>query len=637
MQAKSIMQRIKSYLFILFILFNRPVDSFGQNDTIRLNNFCELALRYAEVNRDSSIYYADIAFSIAEKLHQKFYQASILSDLGFTLLSNGDYSTALTKLLIANKLIEDKNIAKDVIVTPFFNKYFTSNNPIINRIILLGYIKNSLAMLYGHTENFDKQLSELKEAKKIIETETNDLNLIWTINNNIANAYLNMGKLDSALYFQQIVLPIEKQMENKNYGGASNKAIGDILFRKGNFEDAKINYLTALRLLEKNKNTFYIALTQFTLADTYRKLGRVDSALYYAKAGVANYRSLGSNVPEMEEAYTALALSFKDENKYDSAFYYLQISKKLSDSLNGKEIKTLTNFQNIGFKEQMRLKEAEAERIKIKSRTQILLLLTGLVVFCFIAFILYKSNQMKVKANLVLKDKNDEIEKTVAQLKNTQVSLAARNAENELLLKEIHHRVKNNLEVVSSLLALQSAQIDDPSVQSAMLASQNRVHSMGIIHQKLYQGENLAAIEMRDYFINLSENILDSFNAEGHIKVDCDMPKLVLDVDTAISIGLITNELLTNSLKYAFNKKENGAIKISLTEQDRTVKAEGLLLLKISDNGIGKPINEKATGTGFGTQLVNLLTKQLDGKLTYEINNGTIVTLIFKKPKLVRA
>ena len=631
------MKQIKSYLFILFILLNCPVASYGENDTIRLNNFCQLALKYSEVNRDSAIYYADIAFSIAEKLHQKFYQASILSDLGYTLLSNGDYANALTKLLVANKLIEDKNIAKGVIITPFFNKYFTSNDPKINRIILLGYIKNSLAMLYGRTENFDKQLSELKEAKKIIETETTDLNLRWTINNNIANAYLNMGKLDSALYFQQIVLPIESKIENKNYGGASNKAIGDILFRKGNFEDAKINYLSALKLLEKNKNTFYIALTQFALADTYRKLGRVDSSLYYSKAGIANYRLLGSYVPEMEEAYTALALSFKDENKYDSAFYYLQLSKMLSDSVNDKEIKTLTNFQNIGFKEQIRLKELEAERIKTKSNTQILLLLTGLIFFSIIAFILYKSNRMKVKANLVLKDKNDEIEKTVTQLKTTQVSLAARNAENELLLKEIHHRVKNNLEVVSSLLALQSAQIDDPSVQSAMLASQNRVHSMGIIHQKLYQGENLAAIEMRDYFINLSENILDSFNAEGHIKVECDMPKLVLDVDTAVSIGLITNELLTNSLKYAFLEKEKGAIKISLTEQDTTANTEGVYLLKISDDGIGKPVNEKAKGTGFGTQLVNLLTKQLDGKLTYEINNGTIVTLIFKKPTLIRA
>ncbi len=233
-----------------------------------------------------------------------------------------------------------------------------------------------------------------------------------------------------------------------------------------------------------------------------------------------------------------------------------------------------------------------------------------------------------------------DLNQSLEELTAAQVSLSAKNAENELLLKEIHHRVKNNLEVVSSLLQLQTAQIDDPSVQAAMLASQNRVQSMGIIHQKLYQGEHLAAIEMRDYFINLSESILDSFNAEGRVKVECDMPKLILDVDTAISIGLITNELITNSLKYAFENEDSGTIKISLNEQNTVDEGnpdsfgKGSLLLKISDNGIGKPMQGKAKGTGFGTQLINLLTKQLDGQLTYEINNGTIVSLAFKKPKL---
>jgi two-component sensor histidine kinase len=227
-----------------------------------------------------------------------------------------------------------------------------------------------------------------------------------------------------------------------------------------------------------------------------------------------------------------------------------------------------------------------------------------------------------------------ELNKTVEELKSAQVLLAAKNAENELLLKEIHHRVKNNLEIVSSLLQLQTAQFDDPAIQSAMLTSQNRVHSMGIIHQKLYQGQHLAAVEMRDYFINLSESILDSFSAEGRIKIECNMPQLVLDVDTAISIGLITNELITNSLKYAFTEKQHGAIKISLTEEQNVENTEGVFLLKISDDGIGKPIEGKAKGTGFGSQLVALLTKQLDGKLNYEVNHGTIVSLAFKKPKM---
>ena len=233
-----------------------------------------------------------------------------------------------------------------------------------------------------------------------------------------------------------------------------------------------------------------------------------------------------------------------------------------------------------------------------------------------------------------------ELNQSLDNYKASQVSLAAKNAENELLLKEIHHRVKNNLEVVSSLLELQSAQMDDPSVQAAMLSSQNRVHSMGIIHQKLYQGEHLAAIEMRDYFIHLGENIVSSFNAEGRVNIECNMPQLILDVDTAISIGLITNELLTNSLKYAFAEKEHGEIKISLTEDKKGQNTdlsrdnrEGFLLLKISDDGIGKTLNAKAHGTGFGTQLIDLLTKQLDGQLTYDVSNGTTVCLAFKKIK----
>lgn len=113
------------------------------------------------------------------------------------------------------------------------------------------------------------------------------------------------------------------------------------------------------------------------------------------------------------------------------------------------------------------------------------------------------------------------------------------------------------------------------------------------------------------------------------------MPKLILDVDTAISIGLITNELITNSLKYAFKENKKGEIKISLTEQPIDKHLDVNLILKISDNGIGKPINDLPKGTGFGTQLIMLLTKQLDGQLNYEINHGTAVSLAFKKPKLV--
>ena len=159
--------------------------------------------------------------------------------------------------------------------------------------------------------------------------------------------------------------------------------------------------------------------------------------------------------------------------------------------------------------------------------------------------------------------------------------MAAKNSENELLLKEIHHRVKNNLEMVSSLLKLQSVKTKDQEAKEVMRASQNRVQSMGILHQKLYQGENLGSIEMLDYFQNLSENIVDAFGANDKVEVQYDMDRVELDVDTAVPIGLIVNELLTNSLKYAFPEDRKGKIELSLKEMD-----EKQLQLVVADNGV---------------------------------------------------
>lgn len=220
------------------------------------------------------------------------------------------------------------------------------------------------------------------------------------------------------------------------------------------------------------------------------------------------------------------------------------------------------------------------------------------------------------------------IHKKRKALSALNIELDAKNKQNELLLKEIHHRVKNNLEMVKSLIALQSAKLEDGASKEAMLASQNRVQSMGIIHQKLYQGTNLGAIEMKDYFVNLGEGILDTFNADDKVKIECAMEDLNLDVDTAVPIGLIVNELLTNALKYAFPEGVKGQIKISLTKENED------LLLKVSDDGIGKTEGAKPKGTGFGTQLIQLLTQQLNGTISEDYGNGTSIVFSFKNFKI---
>jgi two-component sensor histidine kinase len=150
--------------------------------------------------------------------------------------------------------------------------------------------------------------------------------------------------------------------------------------------------------------------------------------------------------------------------------------------------------------------------------------------------------------------------------------------------------------------------------------------SIGIVHQKLYQGENLGAIEMKDYFINLSESILDSFGAHKRVQVECTMNALNVDVETAVPLGLIVNELLTNTIKCAFPEGRSGKVQITLEQA-----SNGSLRMLISDNGVGKSGTVK--GTGFGGQLVSLLTQQLGGTMKEENDNGTHIFFEFKLAK----
>jgi two-component system, sensor histidine kinase PdtaS len=434
-------------------------------------------------------------------------------------------------------------------------------------------------------------------------------------------------KLDSCDYYfdkMKQLLPILKDplLSNRYYS-----LKGNALSRRKEYSEAKTHILESLRLCDTFhlKHTSIYRFNQNLMGVIAMNQGQYDTAsAYFTKA---NALALRYNHNDKKVFFEHMSELNEKKGDFEKALFYHKI---YTDSATAERDRA--SLELLG-KSELKLNILSQEKELTQKRTQQNIFIGVILLVTLLTGLLYRNYRLKQKTNQQLANLNTELEHVNKDLATKNALLDKRNAENELLLREIHHRVKNNLEVVSSLLQLQTAQIEDPSIQSAMLASQNRVQSMGIIHQKLYQGEHLAEIEMHDYFVNLSESILDSFSADGRIKIECNMPKLILDVDTAISIGLITNELITNSLKYAFTDKDKGEINISLTEDKTNLNNEGNLLLKISDDGIGKPVDGKAHGTGFGTQLINLLTTQLDGRLIYEVNHGTIVSLAFKKPK----
>jgi PAS domain S-box-containing protein len=197
--------------------------------------------------------------------------------------------------------------------------------------------------------------------------------------------------------------------------------------------------------------------------------------------------------------------------------------------------------------------------------------------------------------------------------------------EKEVMLKEIHHRVKNNLQVISSLLSLQSDSIEDPVDHELFKESENRVRSMAVIHEKLYQSKDLALIDFGDYLLNITSWLFRSYHMTERVTCTVVAQDVSLDIDTAIPCGLIINELVSNALKYAFPDGREGKVNVVFSRCD-----EGVLSLTVSDDGIGMaPDITLDSSKTLGLRLVGILIRQLGGSVQMDGTNGTTFRIEF--------
>ena len=300
------------------------------------------------------------------------------------------------------------------------------------------------------------------------------------------------------------------------------------------------------------------------------------------------------------DAYAYLSMIYEQEGKYDSAYYYHMKYHEIENQRNVHESSMqMENLKAYHETEEKELKIKDQEE-RIKQVRTIQLLSFGLA--GILAILFFQSFRNSKRRSIV----NEELEQA-------NKLLDKKNKQNEVLLKEIHHRVKNNLQTVSSLLYLQSFNIEDEELKEKIKISQQRVESMALIHKNLYQKDNLSSIELQDYFNKLSENLINAYRSEKEIKILVEIEKYNLDVDIAVPLGLIVNELVTNSIKYAFPEKKEGIIKIAFEKQ------KDKHILKVSDNGIGKAEGVKEN---FGSQLISILTRQIDGTINTGNTNG---------------
>lgn len=515
-------------------------------------------------------------------------EAGSMNNLGVLFMDKGDYKSAADNFLTSLKIKEEYGdsvglISGNANLGLIFRKqgnyenalkYYTTALNIaleLNQKQRLPTLYINMGSMYNFMLDFESGL-KYNRLGLAISSKLNSSRYIGESYVNISDSYLGMDATDSSLiYIQKAIDIFRKNTDNVNLARALNSA-ASLQIQKKNFTEALKNSLEVSELNSSNNLDL-----------------KVKNALNLA----IEYQSLGNN----KKAYDALMEAYTSKDSL------------LNESLN----ETIVNLTAQYETEQKERKILELERDKIESdldlaqsrnQRNIFILVAALILgVSVLLFFLYR-----------LKSRS---EATIAKSLN----------EKETLLKEIHHRVKNNLQVVSSLLSMQSRFIKDKEALGAVNEGQARVESMALIHQKLYQENHLSGVKAREYIEDLADVLKQSYSTNEDVDFEYDVDDLTIDVDTIIPIGLILNELICNSLKHAFPEETEGLVTIRLKENDQQLQ------LEVKDNGVGS--KGQVSDQSFGMVLIESLAMKLKATLHIASENGTSTILNIGKYKLV--
>ncbi|MDF1694657.1 MAG: histidine kinase dimerization/phosphoacceptor domain -containing protein [Saprospiraceae bacterium] len=374
-----------------------------------------------------------------------------------------------------------------------------------------------------------------------------------------------------------------------------------------------------LNMLEQENYIDYPVLTKLNYFETQieHAIAREKNDKIFTYSNKANELLLDDATFEEKQTYAWISKTIAEYyGKFREANEHLTTYFAMKDSIEKEQKSQL--IHNLEAKYQKAEQEKEISKLSFENekaeaqltQKNILLLLgsIGVVILSFLVFQFYKLYQSNKRNKEQLASQNTIITKALDD-KNT-------------LLKEIHHRVKNNLQVISSLLSLQSRFIKDEETLDAIKAGKSRVQSMSLLHQNLYRDDNLKGVEMNQYFQNLVQNLFDTYNIEDNIQFTTAIDDLTLDIDTVVPMGLITNELISNALKHAFKGRDSGNIHLSLIEKENS------LYLTVKDDGIGLPDSElPVTYKSLGATLIQSFTEKLEGEIEIDNSNGSSITI----------
>jgi two-component sensor histidine kinase len=435
----------------------------------------------------------------------------------------------------------------------------------------------NIGIVYNEAKQYRKSADTYQKALKISQTFPDNGLLVASIHNNLSVNYIKLKEFQKAKRAAQQSYDYHIKTGDKVYAAQALSNIANSNNRLGLVKLASNQYEELFVLMKDYKDFTVLSDATRQAALMHEEAGNHQKANKFFIEHLAYKDSLLSSTVAKEVA--ALDAKYEAERK-------------------AQEIALLNTKNELA---QARLSASKKQIIGLGLSLGLFAILSG---FLFSAF-----RKIREQKNVVSKALGDK----------------------EVLLKEIHHRVKNNLQVVSSLLSLQSNSLTDQHAKEALQEGRNRVKSMALIHRNLYQDEELTSVEAKEYFIELTKNLFYSYNINPErIKLEQHIQDLRLDVDTLIPLGLIVNELISNALKYAFPDNRNGIITISMHEKNDQ------LHLQVKDNGVGFKTDFNMTNSKtMGMNLINAFKKKLKADINIKSDNGSVIDLTIGQWKKV--
>ncbi|HEY5407654.1 MAG TPA: ATP-binding protein [Ginsengibacter sp.] len=651
------------------------------DDTSRMRIYAELSPYYFNKNSDSSVYFGQQSLAIAKKLKQKLWEAFIDNSIAYAFYLKGNYINALQLLLNALKISGDEESEQNIwSLATFYNEA----DPHKARLNVLAYTHLNLAFVYLIPGNTQQQKTNYLEGIKIGES-INDRATTGIFKMNLTNFYMTLNKLDSAL------LTARSSLDNLNaaglvkYTGVVISAIGDIYTAKRKYDSADIYYRQGILINTQQELYRGVLVNYRSLAKLFVATGRADSAIYYAKKGIALGKEI--NVTgNLYNIYNILSAAYNLRGENDSAYFYLKMTVALQDSLYNKQ--KINQFQDIGFSEQLHQQEVENQKVQYQNKLRTYAMLTGIGVFMLIAFLLYRNNRNRKKANALLHEQKEELQSTLSELKSTQAQLIQSEKMASLgeLTAGIAHEIQNPLnfvnnfsEVNKELLAemkdeMKKGNIDDANaIANDVINNEEKINHHGKRADAIVKGmlqhsrsgtgvkESTDINALCDEYLRLAyhgfrakDNSLNTVPIAIGIKTDFD--------DTIDNINIIPQDIgrvllnLYNNAFYAVTEKaKNGQLRMGSKEYEPTVavstrsvkspSGDSGVLLTVTDNGNGIPQNivdkifqpfftTKPTGegTGLGLSLSYDIIKAHGGKIKVETKNGEGSAFIIELP-----